>query len=194
MTREWLDNFFTDYKEKLVRDEVKEQLLQFRDLVLEARKNGKKMLFAGNGASTTISSHGALDFTSQLAVRCHSFNDPNFITAFANDFGYEKIFERGVKVYGDEGDIVVLVSSSGRSPNVINAAKIAKEKGLKVVTLSGFDSDNPLHQLGDINLWCDSHSYNVVETIHMIWLIAVVDMIVEDEKDEVGVHGRKIYD
>jgi len=71
-----------------------------------------------------------------------------------------------------------LISSSGQSPNVINGALQAQKLGLKTVTLSGFEPDNPLRKLGDFNLWCDSRRYNIVEMTHHIWLLAIVDYII----------------
>ena len=74
-------------------------------------------------------------------------------------------------------DTVVLISSSGTSANMVNAAATAKSLGLTVVTLSGFDQDNPLRQLGSINFWLDSRAYNVIENVHSIWLTLTIDMI-----------------
>ena len=76
------------------------------------------------------------------------------------------------------GDVVVLISSSGRSLNVIRAAEHARGRGLTVVTLTGFAPDNPLRHMGDLSLWVDSRSYNVVESVHQIWLLMVCDLIV----------------
>ena len=77
-----------------------------------------------------------------------------------------------------KNDVVVLISSSGRSQNIINAAEYAKNNDINIVTFSGFDDDNPLKILGDINFWVDSHAYNIVEMTHHIWLLAIVDMII----------------
>ena len=74
-------------------------------------------------------------------------------------------------------DLVILVSSSGRSPNIIKAAQKTRELKLKLVTLTGFDKNNPLKKLGDLNLWVDSRAYNIIENTHLIWLLAVNDLI-----------------
>lgn len=186
----WLKKRFEEYRRCLEYDDTHDLMIQFKELVLQTRANNKTIYFAGNGASTTIASHGALDYTNQLAVRCHAMNDPNFITCFANDFGYEDFMQRTVKLYADPGDIVVLISSSGQSQNAINAAKTALAQECKVVTFTGFKGDNPLRQLGDINFWLDSADYNVVESTHSTWLVTVCDLIVSCEKDSVGTHGR----
>ena len=80
--------------------------------------------------------------------------------------------------HSDPGDTVILISSSGNSPNILNGAKIAKEIGLSSITLSGFDKENPLRSLGDINLWADSKSYNIIEATHTLWLVAICDLII----------------
>ncbi len=135
-------------------------------------------MFAGNGASASISSHGAVDFTKQGRVRAVDFNEPNLITALSNDYGYENWIARAIGLYADAGDAVVLTSTSGTSPNVVNAAREAKARGLTLVTFTGKAPDNPLRQAGDINFWLGSSAYNVVESTHMLWMMTVVDMLV----------------
>ena len=83
-----------------------------------------------------------------------------------------------VDFYGDEGDILILISSSGSSANVVNAAKRAKELNIGVITFSGFKNNNPLRNLGDINFWVDSKAYNIIEMTHHIWLLSIVDYII----------------
>ena len=89
-----------------------------------------------------------------------------------------------MEFYGDPGDVLVLISSSGKSPNMIRAAESGQRLGLNVMTLTGFDSTNPLRERGTINLWVDSRSYNVVEMTHHIWLLAVVDMAAETVEEQ----------
>jgi D-sedoheptulose 7-phosphate isomerase len=188
MDKQWINNYYKELTNALGSDELADNLIKFKEIVLHAKLNGKKMIFAGNGASNTIATHGYLDFMNQLGIASISINDGSYITAAANDFGYENIFKRSVDLLVDEGDIVVLISSSGRSANVLNAAKGAREKGTYIVTFSGFKEDNPLGQLGDINFWVDSDKYNIVESVHNAWLVSTVDLIIKDF-DEVGIHG-----
>ena len=77
---------------------------------------------------------------------------------------------------------MILISSSGKSPNILNAAKFAIQNKIKLITLTGFDSSNPISKLGNINYWVDSNSYNIVEMTHHIWLLSFVDYIVENGK------------
>lgn len=125
-----------------------------------------------------MASHVAVDFTKAAKVRAINFNEPDLITCFANDYGYENWVVEALNSYADPGDLAILISSSGKSPNIINGALKAKDMGLSVVTLSGFDRDNPLRKLGDIELWANSSAYNVVEMTHHIWLLAIVDYLI----------------
>ena len=87
--------------------------------------------------------------------------------------------EKAVDFYGDDGDLLIVISSSGRSENMLNGVKAARNGNLRaVVTLSGFAGNNPLRQLGDINLWINNRAYNFVENIHQVWLLAIVDLII----------------
>ena len=83
-----------------------------------------------------------------------------------------------IEFYGDNGDVAVLISSSGNSMNMVNAAKRSKEFGLKVVTFTGFESTNNLKKEGDLNFWVNSKAYNIVEMVHHIWLLSIVDSII----------------
>lgn len=175
---QWLDRYFDRYKSASFQAEIYPKLIAFRDLVLQVRASGKKMMFAGNGASASIASHARVDFTKQGKCRSLDFNEPNLITAFANDYGFENFMARATEFFADDGDVLVLVSVSGTSPNCVEAAKYARSRGLKVVSFTGKKADNPLRQLSDIDFWIDSAAYNIVECTHMLWICTVVDMVV----------------
>lgn len=173
----WLDTYFKRYETAFTPERYK-ALEAFRDLALEVRANGKKLILQGNGASASIAAHGRVDFTKQAKVKCLDFNEPNLITAFSNDYGYENWIARALAIYAEPGDVFVPISVSGRSPNIVAAAKWCKENDIKVVGFSGSAADNPLRALSDIDFWIESKAYNVVECVHMIWLVTVVDMVV----------------
>ena len=160
-------------------------------LITSTNEKGGKIIIAGNGGSAAIASHISIDLTNSVKIRAVNFNEADLITCFANDYGYERWLEKSLEYYADKNDLVILISSSGRSENIINAAIKAKELGLPVITLSGFDADNPLRQIGDINLWLDSDVYNIVETVHNIWLSAIVDKIIDDTTREITRTLRK---
>ena len=175
---DFLDSYFQQYRDLLVSDEVKARIADFAALALEVRAAKGKMMFAGNGASASISEHGAVDFTKQGGVRGVTFHDPNLMTCFANDFGYDHWVAKALEHYADPGDAVVLISTSGRSPSVVNAAHTARRMGLKVVAFTGRDADNPLKAAADLNFWVPSNAYNVVENLHSIWLTATIDYLI----------------
>ena len=81
-------------------------------------------------------------------------------------------------MYGESNDLVVLISSSGQSENILRAGRTARELGIPLVTLSGFAHDNPLRSLGDLNLWVESRAYNIVEMVHQVWLLSVCDAVI----------------
>jgi len=178
--KEQNSRFFQDYFDLIgtsTRGADDGALIDFAKLV---ERRNSKIIIAGNGGSAAMASHVAVDFTKAAGIRAINFNEADLITCFANDYGYENWVSKAIEAYGDPGDLVILISSSGRSPNIINAASYAKLYGFPLVTLSGFDSDNPLRKYGDINLWVDSKSYNIVEMTHHIWLLSVVDYIISE--------------
>ena len=173
--------FFRDYLSLMQRaiGDVDHAMLAAAVKVLRETKRAKgKVMLAGNGGSASIASHIAVDLTKTCELRAVSFNVPELITCFGNDFGYERWVEKAVDYYADPKDLVVLISSSGKSPNILNAARTAKRSGMKLVTFSGFRRDNPLRKMGDLNFWVDSSAYNVVEMTHSVWLGAILDSYV----------------
>ena len=175
---EFLDPYFDEYQKLAFSKDLYESLNAFQEIALKVKSQNAKLIFAGNGASAAISAHGAVDFTKQAKVRGITFNEADLITCYANDFGYENWVAEAIKSYADNNDAVVLTSVSGESMNAVNAAKVAKGMGLKVITFTGREESNSLKLLGDLNFWVDSHAYNIVECIHMIWITTVSDVIV----------------
>jgi len=149
-------------------------------LIQDVRQTRRKIIIAGNGGSAALASHVSVDLTKNAGVRAISFNEVDLITCFANDYGYERWVEKAIEFYADPHDMLILISSSGSSKNILNAAIKGRELGLSIVSLSGFRSDNPLRQLGHINFWIDSNAYNIVEMTHSAWLLSIVDKIIED--------------
>ncbi|OGQ47354.1 MAG: phosphoheptose isomerase [Deltaproteobacteria bacterium RIFCSPLOWO2_02_FULL_46_8] len=176
--KKWIKDYFDLYQKALFEKDVSEELLRLKELFEKAHRAGKKIIFVGNGGSSAMSSHCAVDFTKNARIRCVNFNEADLITCFANDFGYEHCFQKALEYYADDGDVVVLISSGGRSPNILSAAQYALTRKLFLVTLTGFSSDNPLASLGHMNLCVSSRAYNVIENVHQIWLLTVCDMII----------------
>jgi D-sedoheptulose 7-phosphate isomerase len=148
-------------------------------MVWETHQSGKKIIVVGNCGSPVMASHVSVDFTKATGIRAINFNEADLITCFANDYGYEHWVAKALEAYADSGDLTILISSSGKSQNIINGAEKARNIGLSVITVSGFLQDNPLRKLGDLNLWVDSSEYNIVEMTHHIWLVAIIDYLIE---------------
>ena len=155
------------------------QLEQAASMVWAAHKAGKKVIIAGNGGSAAMASHFSVDLTKNAGQRCVNFNEADLITCFANDYGYAEWVVEALNAYADVGDVAILISSSGTSQNIVRGADRAKDLGLKTITLSGFSENNDLRNRGDINFWLDSTSYNIVEMTHHIWLVAIVDYLIQ---------------
>jgi len=158
------------------------KLERIADLIIKASKSGNKVIVVGNGGSASIASHLTVDLINSAKIKSLNFSDASIITCFSNDYGYDSWISKALDCYAIGGDVVILISSSGESNNIINAAAKAKSIGANVVTLTGFSSSNSLNGLGDINLWVDSNIYNIVEMTHSVWLLSVVDYIIEEKK------------
>lgn len=174
----FLKNYIKKYKETLFDTDAFEEMITMKKLLLEAKSRGNKFIIAGNGGSAAIASHASVDFTKQAKIRTINFNEYDLITCFANDYGYENWISKALESYGEKGDIITLISSSGNSENMIKAAQVAKKMQIKVITFTGFSKSNSLKSHGDLNFWINSKAYNVVENIHQIWLLMVCDLII----------------
>lgn len=177
------NTYFSIYESLIASTHVDSQLIAFRDLCLDVKSKNKKLILAGNGASASISSQAATDFSQHAGVRALALNDHNLITAFGNDYGYENWILRGIELYSDPGDLIVLISSSGNSQNVLRAADYCRSHGLKCVTFTGFSPDNSLRGKGDLSIWADCNLYNIVETAHLFWILTVVHLLEFDDKE-----------
>ena len=177
-------DFVKDYLEDFsfsVRpnDTIVENIISARDVLISTNKNNGKIMIFGNGGSAAIASHVSVDLTKNANIRSVNFNEADLITCFSNDYGYERWVEKAIDFYSDTKDTLILISSSGKSQNMINACKAARNKKIqKIITFSGHSKDNPLSKLGDLNFWIDSKAYNFVENTHQIWLLTIVDLII----------------
>lgn len=134
--------------------------------LMAVKANGKKIMFIGNGGSATVAGHMAEDFSKVGGIRSMAFNDAPLLTCLGNDYSFEQIFEKAIEIYGDSGDVLFAISSSGKSKNILNGVEAARRKSIEIVTLSGFDSENPLSKVGDINIHTPSRSYGIIENAH----------------------------
>ena len=147
-----------------------------RRAATETHACGHKIMFVGNGGSAGISSHMAIDYSKNGGLRATAFNDPAALTCLSNDLGYEQVFAKQIELHLRPGDLLVAISSSGRSPNILNAVAVARAGGCRIVTLSGFGADNPLRRTGDVNFYVESCEYGFVEIAHLSLCHAVLDI------------------
>ena len=153
-------------------------------LMRKARTAKKKVFFIGNGGSAGIAAHMTADFLKNGRMRAINMYGAATITCLGNDYGYEYIFSKQLELLADEGDVLIAISSSGSSPNILLAADMMKKCGGTVVTLTGFREDNKLRQKGDYNLYVPSMEYGIVESIHNQILQQVVDEMMAQDRQE----------
>jgi len=156
--------------------QIDEALGIFKSLLIDTKKENGLVYCIGNGGSAGIASHFCNDLIKTLQIPASTLVDSNVLTCLANDFGYEKSYSEALRVNLKKQDLLVAISSSGNSLNIVNAVKIAKEKKAKVITLSGFDNFNLIRQLGDLNFWLDRIDYGLVEMGHFFILHYVIDL------------------
>jgi D-sedoheptulose 7-phosphate isomerase len=160
------------------RVELSKGLLTATDLIVTQTGVGRKVMFIGNGGSAAIASHQAVDYWKNGGMRAVAFNDSSLLTCISNDFGYPQVFVKPVEMFADPGDVLMAISSSGRSENILSAVSTARKKECKVITMSGFAADTPLRSVGDLNFYVPSNSYGHVEITHLTLCHCILDTIV----------------
>jgi D-sedoheptulose 7-phosphate isomerase len=145
-------------------------------------QSGQRQFLCGNGASAAFASHMASDWTKNAGLPTHCFSDHAILTAVVNDVGPEAMFALPLRSYARPGDLLVTISSSGNSPNIIAALQEAGRIGMPRVTLSGLKPDNSSRQYGDINLYVPAKSYGIVECAHQVLLHAWIDAYMDIEE------------
>ena len=128
MDKDFLNKYLSDFSELMRPDDlILDQLIEIKQALIDANAKGNKGLIFGNGGSAAIASHFSVDLTKNASIRCLNFNESDLITCFANDYGFENWVAKAVEFYGDQGDVLIVISSSGKSKNMINAARVAKK-------------------------------------------------------------------
>jgi len=142
----------------------------------EVHNSGNKLIFIGNGGSAGIASHLAIDFSKNGGIRALAFNDASALTCLGNDLGYDNVFAKQLEFHARPGDLLIAISSSGRSANIINAVQTARNCACKVATFSGFSEQNGLRKTGDINFYVRAKEYGFVEVAHLALCHAILDI------------------
>lgn len=168
---------YSEKIKKIVASVSDSDFLKALDLIAAVDPAGRKILLIGNGGSAAICSHLAVDFTKAAKIKAINFADSSLLTCFANDYGYDSAYEEMISVFAEPGDVLIAISSSGKSKNIVNAAVKARKKQISVITLSGFDRDNALCKLGSVNFHVDSDVFNIVENAHEQILLALCDCV-----------------
>ena len=168
------NNFSIQVQESISKIDLK----KIHEVSKFLKKKKSQIFLAGNGASASIANHVATDLTKSAGFNAKTLNESNLITCLSNDFGYENWMLKGLEFYSSPSDIVILISSSGKSNNIINAAKFCKKKKMILITLSGFLPNNPLRKYGKYNFYVKSNNYNVIEATHLVILLNIVENLI----------------
>lgn len=170
-----------------------EALAQAHRLIRETRQNGGIVYVIGNGGSAGIASHFSNDLMKALQVPSQTFYDSNLLTCLANDIGYQNIFSYPLEQLLKPYDLLVAISSSGKSPNILHAAETTRSKSARLMTLTGFNAANPLRTMGDLNFWIDRKDYGLVETAHFFLLHTLIDSWNKQVPDESKISRRPLH-
>ena len=158
----FLDDYWSRYRRILFDSRDDRSILKLRDQINNIKNAKGKLIFIGNGASASLASHAATDFTKQAKVKSIAFNDHNLITAFSNDYGYENWVKKALEFYACPEDLIIFISVSGNSQNLINGIKFAKNNLISTASLTGSNKENFLKKNSDCSLWVNSKAYNIV--------------------------------
>ena len=158
-----------------------DQILLAAKCIKKCFRIGGKVIIFGNGGSSAIASHVAVDLSKNARIRAVCFSDSSLITCLSNDYNFNDWMAKALEIHCDnKKDLVILVSSSGNSDNIINAGKYCKRNHVQLITLTGMSKKNKLKSLNkkNINFWVNSFAYNHIELTHLYILLTMVDVII----------------
>lgn len=163
--------------------DLSDGLKQAAKTIIKANSQGNKVFFIGNGGSAAVASHKALDYWMMGKIRATAFSDYANLTCISNDFGYENVFAKQIETLANKGDVLIAISSSGNSENIVLAAETARSRGCQVFTFSGFKETNRLRSIGDLNFYTPVPHYNKVESLHLLLCDCILEIITQYRKD-----------
>jgi len=177
-SRKFISNYVREFCKIIsLSEKQNKKITSICSILLKLRPQNSVHIF-GNGGSASIASHFSMDLTNNSKIKCFNYNDPAIISCFSNDFGFQNWISRAVLKYGRKNDVLILISSSGKSKNMINGIKEAKKKKFKkIISFTGFDKKNFMTKNSDINFWVDCKKYNIIENTHQFYLLMIVDLI-----------------
>lgn len=182
MTKKLLSNYINHIAE-LTTELNKDKILELKKLILETKRKKGKVIIFGNGGSISTANHFSVDLTKNAKIKCISISNDNLITCFSNDYGFENWIKKSIEYFADRTDLIIFLSVSGESENILNAARYAMKRKIKIFSLTGHKKLNSLNKICKNNIWINSMSYNAVEILHSIILLNIVDLII----------GKNIY-
>ncbi len=156
---------------------AEEAFARWQKMTLDLRARRKTIYLVGNGASASMASHMSADLAKNAHVHTQVFSDLSLITAISNDLGYEHVFSEPLSRRASAGDMLVAISSSGHSPNVLAAVRVARKLKLTIVTLSGMSAKNPLRKAGHLNFHVPAKTYGYAESCHAAVLHHWMDLV-----------------
>ncbi len=157
--------------------DVETGFARWRHCTAEIRTDKRQVFLIGNGASSSMASHFATDIAKNGALRAQVFTDSSLLTALSNDICFEEVFAEPLRWYMQENDMLVAISSSGASTNIIRAVETARQRGGCVITLSAMSPGNTLRQMGDLNFYIKAKTYGHAETAHAAILHHWMDLM-----------------
>lgn len=166
-------------------DEAADMVAQ---MFLGLRDSENKAMIIGNGGSAAIAGHLQIDLTNSLGVKALVFYEPAMLTCLSNDFGYEKVFEKPILLWAAAEDILVAISSSGQSENILCGVQASLKRRCRVITLSGFDENNALRSMGHMNFYVKSREYGYVELAHAVLTHHFSDAARTHTQNRIGLH------
>lgn len=181
---------YTERVSKALKDSPFTGLEEVANILLEARKNGRWIFLAGNGGSASTASHFANDMVKGLSIatkprfKAKALCDATpIMTALANDYEYSLVYVEQLKNFASVGDVIILFSGSGNSPNIVNAARFGKENGMTVISFAGRDGGK-MKEYSDISCIAATNSMEEIEDVHLVWghaLATVLRSVIEKE-------------
>ena len=166
-----IDEIFKNQKDKIIR---------LAGSIKNIKRRKGKIIIFGNGGSAATASHFSVDLTKNAKIRAINFNEADLITCLSNDYGHDNWVKKAIEFYIDKNDLVILISTSGNSKNVINAAKFLKKKKFSFFSLTGMKKNNLLNKISisKNNLWVNNMSYNQIEIVHHLVLLLIIDLLI----------------
>ena len=166
-------NPFDEHIEALQQSNTEVEFFKFQ----KAFHTHSRIIILGNGGSNSVASHVSQDYMKFHHKKVSILSDPSMITMLTNDFGYEFAYQKFLEYYVESDTLVIIVSSGGESPNMINCLNWCEDNQIDYGVLTGFKSDNKIRTVAKNSLWnyyINSSNYGVVECVHQIFLHGVV--------------------